>query len=168
MLGKTQNPTHLRMRRAVAYSSDMPRTTKPTRASDRARARLREELAARGIGQQALADALTALTGDDWTKSKVNHVLNGHVQLLIDEADAIANVCKLYLTEVVRDRGLEFYAEMTPTELRILERLRQRPNLLQAIMLILDIAPVGQPDLGRPARPKRGRPLNSEIQKKRA
>ena len=32
------------------------------------------------------------------------------------------------LTELVRDHGLEFCAEMTPTELRALENLRRLPQ----------------------------------------
>lgn len=164
MLGKSPNLTQLHTRRSVTYSSGM-RPPKPLRASDRARQRLREELDARDIGQQTLADALTKLTGETWTKSKVNHVLNGRVQLLIDDADAIATICKLYLTEVVRDRGLEFYAEMTPTELRILDSLRKKPHVLRGILMLLQLDPAVE--LG-PALPKKGtpgRPLKSRTDK---
>jgi transcriptional regulator with XRE-family HTH domain len=143
---------------------------RPTTA-DRVRGRLKDELNARDISQRELADALSKQTDDYWTQSRVGKVLNGNVELKVDDADAIAKVAGIFLTEAVRDRGLEFYAEMTPTELRILERMRQRPNLLQGIMLILDIAPlgsVGGTDIGRPLRPKRGGPLKSDAQKQRA
>lgn len=127
--------------------------------SQRVRDRLREELKARDITQRELADALSKQTREFWTQSKVAKVLGGHVELKVDDADAIAKVAGIFLTEAVRDRGLEFYAEMTPTELRILERLRQRPNVLHGIMAILDMVP--GPQVIKPDRPKRGRPLNS-------
>lgn len=144
----------------------MARLAKPLRASDRARLRLREELQARNITQQDLAEALTEITGEVWSKGKVNHVLNGHVQLLVDDADAIAKVAKLYLTEVVRDRGLEFYAEMTPTELKILERIRRRPKVLQVVMMVCDLEPLPEPSpTVRKQRRRVGRPLNSDLTK---
>lgn len=143
----------------------MPRPPKALRASDRARQRLREELDARDIGQQALADALTQLTGDVWTKSKVNHVLNGRVQLLVDDADAIGTICKLYLTEVVRDRGLEFYAEMTPTELRILDGLRKKPHVLRGILMLLQMDTAAELPPLLPKKGTPGRPLKSKTDK---
>jgi len=137
---------------------------RPPKASTRVRERLREELRARDITQRELADALSKQTDDYWTQSKVGKVLTGHVELKVDDADAIAKVAGIFLTEAVRDRGLEFYAEMTPTELRILERLRQRPQVLQGVMMILDMVPT--PRAVKPDRPKRGGPLLS--QKKQA
>lgn len=150
--------------RIVSYSNAM----KPPHTSDRVRARLKEELRARDISQRELADALSRHTDDYWTQSKVGKVLNGNVELKVDDADAIAKVAGIFLTEAVRDRGLEFYAEMTPTELRVLERMRQRPNLLHGILMILDMGHLPESAVPPKLRPKRGRPLNSQIQTKRA
>src|SRR3990167_6068475 len=146
--------------RILSYSEPM----KAARTSNRVRARLKEELHARDISQRELADALSKQTDEYWTQSKVGKVLNGNVELKVDDADAIAKVAGIFLTEAVRDRGLEFYAEMTPLELRVLERIRQRPTLLHGLLMILDMAPT--PRAVKPDRPKRGGPLLS--QKKQA
>lgn len=144
--------------RLALYSPSM----KPQKVSDRVRARLKEELIHLDISQRALADALSKQTDEYWTQSKVGKVLNGHVELKIDDVDAISKVARIYLTEAVRDRGLEFYAEMSPTELRILERMRQRPNVLHAVMLLLDMDSLHKPEVPV-AKPKRGRPLKSSL-----
>lgn len=140
---------------------------KPERASDRVRLRLKEALKAQDISQRELADGLSRTTDEFWTQSRVAKVLNGNVELKVDDVDAIAKVAGIFISEAVRDRGLEFYAEMTPTELRILERIRQKPNTLQGLMLLLDMQSHSEP---RPVsnKPKRGRPLNSAIEKRRA
>lgn len=133
-------------------------------ASARVRARLKEELRSRDISQRELADALTKSTGDYWTQSRVGKVLNGNVELRVDDADAIAKVAGIFLSEAVRDRGLEFYAEMTPTELRVLERLRREPDILDGVLILLRLRPGPRPP-ERPAKPKRGRPLTSAAEK---
>lgn len=147
----------------VAYSHSM----KPATTSDRVRARLREELRARDISQRELADTLSKQTGEFWTQSKVAKVLGGHVELKVDDADAIAKVAGIFLTEAVRDRGLEFYAEMTPSELRVLERMRQRPHLMHGIMILLEISQA-PPGTKTPPKPQRGRPLSSVSHKRQA
>ena len=141
---------------------------KPTTASARVRQRLKDELQAVGISQRELADELSKQTNEYWTQSKVGKVLNGNVELKVDDVDAIAKVAGIFLSEAVRDRGLEFYAEMTPTELRVLERLRRRTGALQGVMLLLDMPITTDASAPVPKRPKRGRPLNSEIAKRRA
>lgn len=141
---------------------------KIARTSDRVRLRLREEIDAHDISQQTLAELLTKETGEAWSKSKVAHVLSGHVQLLVDDADAIAKIVGLYLTEAVRDRGLEFYAEMSPTELKILERMRKRPEVLQAVMLLVGVTPPENQTPNFQKRLKPGRPLNSSLPKRAA
>lgn len=146
---------------AVAGTKRVPlqyASMNPHPASARVRARLKEELHARDISQRELADALSKLTGHTWTQSKVGKVLTGAVELKVDDVDAIAKVAHIYLSEAVRDRGLEFYAEMTPTELRMLEKMRQRPAVLHAIMLLLEMKP---PDTisSREPKPRRGGPL---------
>lgn len=135
--------------------------------ADRVCERLKEELKARDISQRELAEALTKETGELWTQPKIGKLLNGNVRLTVNDADAIAKVAGIFLTEAVRDRGLEFYAEMTPTELRVLERLRQRPGVLQAVMVLLDISPVANAFTPKPPRPKVGRPLTSASGKPR-
>lgn len=163
---------HMSPNRAGLQRRPFPPTMGPSvrsdRASERVRLRLQEELRAKDISQRTLADRLSDITEETWTQSKVGKVLNGHVELKVDDVDAITKVLGLFISEAVRDRGLEFYAEMTPTELRILERIRRRPEIMQAVMVLLDIPAVTEFAATVPKKRKRGRPLNSEIAKRRA
>lgn len=130
----------------------------------RAMLRIREEMTERGITQRDLAETLHCSQG------KVAKLLNGGVRLRLDELDVLARAVGLTLVEVVRDRGLEFFAEMTPTELRVLERLRRRPQALDGLMLLLDVRTTQAPKSHAyvPKRRRPGRPLTSESQSKRA
>lgn len=104
------------------------------RLSEQVRERLREEMTRRKLSQRELAGLLK------WTQSHVAHVLTGRVQMTVDDMAELAFGMGLSMTEVVRDRGLEFCAEMTPSELRMLERIRQLPRpVLDALMIILDV-----------------------------
>lgn len=130
--------------------------------SKRAIARIREEMEERGISQRDLADMLNRRDRQIvWTQSKVGKVLAGRVKARVDDVELMADVIGLRLSEVVRDRGLEFYAEMTPTEVRILERLRQRPQMLDAVRILLDVQGSVQSTAMEPTPAKRGRPRNS-------
>lgn len=150
------------------YSVAMPEQT----ASDRVRALLKDELRARSISQRELAEKLEHLTGEQWTQGRVGKVLNGDVELKVDDLDYISRAIGIFLSEAVRDRGLEFYAEMTPTELRLLSIYRRKSQpFKEAIQTLHDMTPVAAtPKSDTPVlkRPKRGRPQNSDIDKRRA
>jgi transcriptional regulator with XRE-family HTH domain len=98
-----------------------------------------------------------------WTQPRVSKVLRGRVELGVDDLGALCFAVGLSPTEVLRDRGLEFCAEMTPTELRVLERLRQlSPPLREAFLVVLQAhigpndarsATARRPVLGKP-RPR--------------
>src|SRR5574340_95333 len=102
--------------------------------ADRVRRRLREEMAARHITQRDLA----GLTG--WSQSKIAKILNANVQLLVDDFAAIAWAMDLSYVECVREQGYEFVADLTPTELKALNRLRELgTDERAAILTILGI-----------------------------
>lgn len=102
--------------------------------SARARTRIREEMQRLKLSQRDLAGILK------WPQSKVAHLLTGRVGMLVDDLDGFSFALNLSATEIVRDRGMEFCAEMTPSELRIHERLRALPpERLAALMSLLDI-----------------------------
>jgi transcriptional regulator with XRE-family HTH domain len=104
-----------------------------TRSED-VRLRLRDEMTRRKLSQRDVAGLL------GWSQSKVAHILTGHVVLSVDDLADFCFALGLRLTEAVRDHGLEFCAEMTPTELRIVERVRQLPKpWLDAVMTLLDL-----------------------------
>lgn len=106
--------------------------------ADRVRKRLRDEIEQRDVSQRELADLLTAATGEVWTQSRIGKVLTGYVELKLEDVDYIAQAVGMSLTEAVRDRGLEFYAELTPSEMRVIELLRRRgPLFLAGLLTIL-------------------------------
>lgn len=94
---------------------------------------IREEMERKGISQADIAGQL------QWLPARTSKVLHGKLPLTVDDLEALCFAVGLSPTEAVRDRGLEFCADMTPTELRILERLRQLPHLLDAIAQILQV-----------------------------
>lgn len=88
------------------------------RPSEQVRILLREVMAKKDMSQRDVAGIV------GWSQSKVAHILNGRVELNVDDLSEFCFGVGLSLTEAVRDRGMEFCAEMTPTEMRFLELLR--------------------------------------------
>ena len=85
----------------------------------RVRMRLRDEKAKLKFSEQDIAGMLR------WSQPRVAQKLSGRTDITLNELEALAFALSISPSEAVRDRGLEFMAEMTPTELRVLERLRQ-------------------------------------------
>lgn len=118
--------------------------------------RIREEMRAKNISQRDLAEKFRCSQG------KIAKLLNNTVKLRVEDLARLANAVGIPITEAIRDRGLEFYAEVTPLEQRILERIRQRGGGVQsAILQLLDIEQpsvrrkVGRPTMLPPSPQKR-------------
>ena len=101
--------------------------------SERVRERLRDEIIKQKLTQQEVAD----LIGAGWTQTRVAQKLHARSRITLDELEALCFALGLPISEIVRDRGLEFYAEMTPTEVRLLEQFRQRDTKEQDAFLTL-------------------------------
>ncbi len=130
------------------------------RLSEQVRLRLREEMARHEMSQRDVAGILT------WSQSRVAHLLTGHVEMSIDDLAEFAQAVGLSPTEVVRDRGMEFLAEMTPTEMRFLERMRQLTQTQRdGLMQLLNIATTTQAQERRaaPQRKKTGRKKDGTL-----
>ncbi len=80
--------------------------------------RVREEMARQELSQRDIA-AFTAIS-----ESKISKIMHGTVELSVEDADRLCRAVNLSPAEAVRDRGMEFCAEMTPTEMRLLELWR--------------------------------------------
>lgn len=89
------------------------------RLSEQVRLRLREEMDRLELSQRDVSNLVK------WSQSKVAHQLTGRVEITVDDLAELCFALNLSVVEAVRDRGLEFCAEMTPTEMRVLERFRQ-------------------------------------------
>lgn len=102
--------------------------------AERAMLRIREEMTERGISQRDLAERLRCSQG------RVAKLMNGGINLRVNDVATLTDAVGITVVEALRDRGLEFYAELTPSEVRILERLRRRPNALQGALLMLGLS----------------------------
>jgi len=99
--------------------------------------RIREEMTERHISQRDIAETLKCSQG------RVAKILNGGVNLRVNDVGVLAEAVGITVVEALRDRGLEFFAELTPSEVRILDRLRRRPpDVLQAVAMLLGVSDV--------------------------
>ncbi len=87
--------------------------------AERARRRVREELDRLGVTQRDICGQLK------WSQAKVAQKLTGRTPWTLNELEALCFIAGISITEAVRDRGLEFCAEMTPSEMRLLELWRK-------------------------------------------
>jgi transcriptional regulator with XRE-family HTH domain len=75
----------------------------------------------------------------EWTQSKVAQKLTGRTPITLEELSALCFALGIQPTEAVRDRGLEFCAELVPHELRLLENFRRvEPRIRESIAQLLD------------------------------
>jgi transcriptional regulator with XRE-family HTH domain len=126
--------------------------------SDRIRERLRAEMAARHLSQRDVA----GIAG--WSQSRVAKLMTGRVEMGVDDLEGLCFALDLSLTEVVRDPGLEFCADLTPTELRLLEQYRKQSEPMKtAITEILQVRAKG----GLPQRYAGSKPTAYKVGKPR-
>jgi len=124
--------------------------------SDQARLRLREEMERQRLSTRDVAGILT------WSQSRVQKLLAGRVELGVDDLEALCFALNLSLPEVVRDHGMEWVAELTPTELRFLQALRElEPGVRDSFLRFLEVkieharkhaSPIKQQNKLRPGR----------------
>lgn len=118
--------------------------------SEQVRLKLREEMARLEMSQRDVAELL------GWSQSRVAHLLNGRVEMSVDDLAEFAFILSVRPTEIIRDHGLEFCAEMTPSEMRFLERLRQLPQVQKdAMMQLFHIESMTRPQERRASPPSR-------------
>lgn len=144
--------------RNVLWNQNLTATLPPMTPAHKALLRIREEMTERKISQRDLAEALNCSQG------RVAKIMGGGVNLRFNDLAILADAVKISLVETVRDRGLEFFAELSPSEVRLLEKIRQRPEVLDALMDLLELKRPNVPKsrtLG-PKRNKVGRPLSSQ------
>ncbi len=84
----------------------------------RVRFRLREEKARKSLTDRDIADSL------GWSQARVTQKLTGRTPITLQDLEALCLAIGLSPLETLRDRGLDFVAELTPTEFRMLERIR--------------------------------------------
>lgn len=100
-------------------------------------ARLRDEFAHKKISQRAIAERLTTRTGEVWSQPAVHKILTGQVRLTVNDLFLLAELAGLSPVELVRQPGLEFVADLAPTELTIIQAMRDRPELVALIAAVV-------------------------------
>lgn len=114
------------------------RAPRPMKRAQEVRVRLKELLRALGISQTDLCERLNAEgPGKRWRLSRLNKLLNGHIPFGLDDLQEIADAAGLSMVELVRQSGREFVGDLTPTELRILQLLRENPSLADLISAVM-------------------------------
>ena len=102
--------------------------------NDRVRFRLKDEKVLLKLSERDLAGIMA------WSQSKVAQKLNGRTPITLDELEAFCFALSILPSEAVRDRGMEFSAEMTPSELRLLEHFRHESEAMrEAVATILRV-----------------------------
>lgn len=120
--------------------------------ADRARQRIRDEMAKRHLSQQDVADLIK------WTQSRVAQKITGRTPITLDELEALAFAVALAPVEIIRDRGMEFFAEMAPYELRVLEKLRELPKHVREAYLEVLSVKASEEKHAAPKKPLFGKP----------
>lgn len=107
-----------------------------TTPADRGLLRIQEEMARHKLTQRDMAKRLGCSQG------RIAKMMKGRVNLRVNDLAALADAVGLPFSEVVRDRGLEFYREMSPIEMRILEAFRLwEPRFQGALLTALGVLP---------------------------
>jgi transcriptional regulator with XRE-family HTH domain len=102
--------------------------------TSRALARIRDAMKEHGVSQRALAERLGCSQG------RVAKILKGRIRLTVEDLEQVAKAVGLPLVETIRNRGVEFFAELTPSELKVIEAMRQSPQLQRALSELLSAA----------------------------
>lgn len=103
----------------------------------------------KGITQPDLASLMKC------SQSRISKILTADATLDVDTLAALCFHVGLPVTEVLRDRGMEFFAEMTPSEMRVLEAFRAAtPTMRSGVMQVLGITIVEPARAHEPKRKK--------------
>lgn len=107
-----------------------PETKTP---ADRVRERMERWMTLTGLSQREFAADL------DKTQVWLQKVLAGENDVRLRNLDEIARAMRTTAAELVRDDEVRYQLELTPTEVRLIEQLRRRPDAFRALTMLLDI-----------------------------
>lgn len=103
-----------------------------TTLCEHARDRIRAEMQKKHLSQRDVAGML------NWSQSRVAKLMTGRVEMGLTDLEGLCFAVGLSPVEAVRDPGMQFCAEMTPTELRLLQQLRHLPrDVFEAMLLMI-------------------------------
>jgi transcriptional regulator with XRE-family HTH domain len=111
--------------------------------ASRVRERMKRWMDVTQVGQREFASDLKK------TQVWLQKILSGENDVRLKDLDAVADAMRTTASELVRSEDERYQLELTPTEVRLLENLRRRPEAFAGLASLLRI-PIGNPQL-RPA-----------------
>ena len=104
--------------------------------AERVQARLRRWLDTTGLSQREFAA--------DLQRSQVwlQKVLAGKIRVTLKDLDRVARAMRTTASELVRTEEERYQLELTPTELRLLEALRRRPEAYESLFDLMHLPPL--------------------------
>lgn len=105
----------------------------PPSPADRVRQRMARWMELAGLSQRDFADDLHK------TQVWLQKILAGENDVRLRSLDEIAQAMRTTAAELVRGEDERYQLELTPTEVRIIEQLRRRPEAFQAIAMLLEV-----------------------------
>lgn len=118
----------------MRYCCVMSTPTSDTPA-DRVRERMRQWLEMADLTQDEFAASMSKT--QEWLAA----ILKGKNDPRLRDLDLIADAMRTSASELVRATSDRYQLELTPTEVRILEKLRRKPDTLKGLLLLLDVGP---------------------------
>jgi transcriptional regulator with XRE-family HTH domain len=128
--------------------------------AERVRQRLSDWMEVAGLTQREFAGELHR--SQPW----LDKILTGENAVRLKDLDDIATKMRTTAADLVREPSERRVVELTPTELRLIERLRRKPELLSACVTLVE-AHRGDPK-PTPVRPQRPTAVVSDTQRRRA
>lgn len=126
--------------------------------AERVRERVRRWMELTRLPQQEVARELGK------TQPWLDKILQGKNSVRLRDLDQIAAAMRATASELVRDETERYTLELTPTEVRMVEQLRRRPELLDAVATLLAIRPPRVPDSSpSPSKSKLGKPRSARA-----
>lgn len=105
----------------------------PMNPAERVRERIRHWMDTTKIGQREFASDL------DKSQVWLQKVLSGENDVRLKHLDDVARALRTTAAELVRGEEDRYQFELTPTEVRILERMRHRQHVLRAVAALLGL-----------------------------
>lgn len=99
----------------------------------RVRDRMRAWMETTGVSQRDFADDL------DKSQVWLQKVLAGENAVRLKDLDEVAMAMRTTASELVRSTEERYQLELTPSEVRIVEKLRRRPEAFAAIAALLQV-----------------------------
>jgi transcriptional regulator with XRE-family HTH domain len=114
--------------------------TDETSPAARVRQRMKHWMDTTGVGQRDFSG--------DLHKSQIwlQKILKGENHVRLKDLDEVAQAMRTTASDLVRGDDERYQLELTPTEVRILERMRRRPEAFTAIASLLGVPTAVLPD----------------------